>query len=56
MNQAIKYIQIYLNQQTIKISAQFHLKNFYSSLGFKQCSDIYLEDGIKHIEMVLELK
>ncbi|MGC4036793.1 MAG: GNAT family N-acetyltransferase [Chitinophagaceae bacterium] len=36
----------------IKIGAQFHLKKFYSSLGFNQSSEIYLEDGIEHIEMI----
>lgn len=51
MKQAIDYIVINLKQNYIKISAQFHLKNFYSSLGFKKCSDVYLEDGIEHIEM-----
>lgn len=38
----------------IKIGAQFYLKNFYASFGFKQISDIYLEDGIEHIYMLLE--
>jgi ElaA protein len=37
----------------IKIGAQLYLKKFYESLGFQQCSDIYLEDGIQHIEMLL---
>jgi ElaA protein len=36
----------------IKIGAQFHLEKFYSSLGFVQTSDIYMEDGIEHIEMI----
>ena len=35
----------------IRIGAQFYLKQFYNSLGFIQSSDIYLEDGIEHIEM-----
>jgi len=35
----------------IRIGAQFYLKEFYASLGFIQSSDIYLEDGIEHIEM-----
>lgn len=51
MKQAINYITINLKQSYIKISAQFHLQNFYNSLGFKKCSDVYLEDGIEHIEM-----
>lgn len=37
----------------IRIGAQFYLKNFYASLGFQQVSDIYLEDGIEHIYMLL---
>lgn len=37
----------------IKIGAQFYLKKFYESFGFRQASDIYIEDGIDHIEMLL---
>jgi ElaA protein len=35
----------------IKIGAQLYLKTFYESLGFRQISDVYLEDGIEHIYM-----
>ncbi len=38
----------------IKIGAQYYLKNFYAAFGFKQISDIYLEDGIEHIYMLLD--
>jgi ElaA protein len=38
----------------IKIGAQLYLQKFYSSLGFKQTSDVYLEDNIEHIEMIKE--
>jgi len=38
----------------ISISAQAHLKNFYFSLGFIQQGEVYDEDGIPHIKMVLE--
>jgi ElaA protein len=37
----------------IKIGAQLYLKKFYTSLGFVQCSEPYLEDNIPHIEMLL---
>lgn len=37
----------------ILIGAQLYLKKFYESLGFQQSSEIYLEDGIEHIEMIL---
>lgn len=36
----------------VKIGAQVYLRKFYTSLGFEQTSDIYMEDGIKHIEMI----
>jgi ElaA protein len=37
----------------IKIGAQLYLKKFYQSLSFVQSSEEYLEDGIRHIEMIL---
>jgi len=39
---------------SIKIGAQLYLKKFYESFGFAQTSDVYLEDGIEHIDMLLE--
>jgi ElaA protein len=41
------------NCTAIKIGAQVYLTAFYQSLGFVQCSSQYLEDGIPHIEMIL---
>ena len=41
------------NSDSIKIGAQLYLKEFYTSLGFIQCSGEYLEDGIPHIGMIL---
>lgn len=37
--------------RVIEIGAQAYLHDFYASFGFEQTSDIYLEDGIKHIQM-----
>jgi len=39
----------------IKIGAQLYLKRFYESFGFIQSSNVYLEDGIKHIKMIRNL-
>jgi ElaA protein len=36
----------------IKIGAQQYLQKFYTSLGFVQSSEMYLEDEIPHIEMI----
>jgi ElaA protein len=51
MEVAIKAISEYFNEKTIVISAQEHLENFYSKLGFKRKGNTYLEDGIPHIKM-----
>jgi ElaA protein len=40
----------------VRIGAQMYLKIFYESYGFVQSGDIYLEDNIPHIEMVLPAK
>lgn len=39
----------------IRIGAQLYLKRFYESFGFQQSSEMYLEDGIEHIEMLLKV-
>jgi len=52
MIKAISYITHDLNEKTIRISAQEYLLEFYLSLGFKQVSEVYLEDDIPHIEML----
>jgi ElaA protein len=36
----------------VRIGAQQRLERFYQSLGFETVSDMYLEDGIPHIEML----
>lgn len=52
MMKALEFIDNSLREEVIKISAQEYLLNFYKSLGFVKVSDVYLEDGIPHIEMV----
>jgi len=55
MQQAIAKTHSQFNHPLITISAQFYLEKFYTSLGFKQISGIYEEDGIPHIKMQLQL-
>ena len=52
MNVAIKHCEELFGKVDIKIGAQYYLLKFYNSLGFKQTSEIYLEDNIEHIEMI----
>ena len=42
------------NTNVVKISAQTYLLNFYISIGFKPISQPYDEDGIEHVDMILE--
>ena len=56
MKEAITAIESVYGNQPITISAQLYLKNFYESHGFKQVSEMYLEDGIPHIEMLRDTK
>ncbi len=51
--QAIKDCRELFGEGPIQIGAQFYLQKFYESFGFVQVSDIYLEDNIEHILMVL---
>ncbi len=53
MKKSIESIHKLFGAVSIKIGAQFHLQKFYSSFGFQQTSDVYFEDGIEHIEMIL---
>lgn len=51
MEASIDVIKTHFNVEEITISAQVYLKKFYTSLGFNQIGDEYLEDGIPHIRM-----
>lgn len=53
IEKAIETVLITFNTKSIKIGAQLYLKKFYESFGFTQTSEMYLEDGIEHIDMVI---
>lgn len=53
MQKAIELQASLLNENKITISGQLYLKLFYESHGFKQTSEVYLEDNIPHIQMKL---
>lgn len=42
------------NERKITIGAQEYLEEFYGSFGFKAVSDVYIEDGIPHLDMRYE--
>lgn len=53
MKKSIEASYSIFGKTPIRIGAQLYLKRFYESFGFQQSSDVYLEDGIEHIEMLL---
>ncbi|MFY8003598.1 MAG: GNAT family N-acetyltransferase [Chitinophagaceae bacterium] len=52
MKKAIVACERLYGKQSIKIGAQCYLQRFYESFGFKQCGEIYMEDGIPHMPMI----
>jgi ElaA protein len=52
MNQSMDELYRLFGKQSIKIGAQCYLQKFYTDLGFVPCGDMYLEDGIEHIQMI----
>jgi ElaA protein len=53
MQKAIETLYDIWGRQTIRIGAQLYLTSFYEKQGFIADGDIYMEDGIEHIEMLL---
>jgi ElaA protein len=55
MQEGIRRTQELFPGRPIKLSAQRYLERFYGSFGFAVASEPYDEDGIPHINMVLEM-
>jgi len=51
VKESLKTIKNEYGNKRVKISAQAHLKNFYSKHAFKTKGNEYLEDGIPHVSM-----
>ncbi|WJY27333.1 GNAT family N-acetyltransferase [Sporosarcina trichiuri] len=55
MTRGLEFVEQELNETRVKIQAQDYLREFYGSFGFEPVSDTYLEDGIPHVDMLLQL-
>jgi len=55
MEHSIEYIHQSWTESIIHISAQQYLKGFYGSIGFKIVTEPYLEDGIPHVGMDIDV-
>lgn len=56
IERGIRFVTEILGESEIRISAQARLCEFYRSFGFLPSSEMYLEDGIPHMEMLLSVK
>ena len=54
MENSIAHILSLYSTNKVRIGAQLYLKKFYEGFGFVAEGDEFLEDGIPHIEMLLE--
>lgn len=55
MEKTLAYCAELFGPETIKISAQSHLQDFYASLGFEPVGTEYEEDGIPHQAMIRKI-
>jgi len=53
MREAIARTEATFGARPIRIGAQLYLKRFYEQLGFAVASEVYDEDGIPHVQMLL---
>ena len=56
VDEGIRFAEETLGAEKIRIEAQVYAKGFYEKLGFRQCSEPFMDDGIEHIEMIREKK
>ena len=54
LKESISIIQKEMNPSSIYIEAQCYAIGFYEKEGFEVSSDEFLEDGIPHVEMILD--
>ena len=55
LKEGVRQIQMKMNPKRIYIEAQSYAIGYYEREGFRVCSEEFLEEGIPHVQMVLEL-
>lgn len=52
MARSCEWLTLLWGAQPIRIGAQAHLQTFYRAHGFVTVGELYIEDGIAHVEML----
>lgn len=55
LKEAVSIIKEQMKPNKIYLEAQCYAIRFYEREGFKVCSEEFIEDGIPHVKMILEL-
>lgn len=55
VQKAMNYSREHFPMQPIHAQAQSYLQGFYESFGFRAVSEVYLEDGIEHLDMMYSI-
>ncbi|MFG6150468.1 GNAT family N-acetyltransferase [Halobacillus sp. B23F22_1] len=56
MNRAISLLRNEWEVSSIWLHGQEYLREFYKSFGFEEVSEVYLEDDIPHVDMLMHIK
>ena len=54
MDKALTFIEDKYGLVPVRIEAQYYLEKFYAQYGFESSGQVYLLEGIEHIEMIRE--
>lgn len=54
MQELLSHCDTHFPGVRIQCSAQYYLKNFYNSFGFKEIGEIYDDVGVPHVKMTRE--
>ncbi len=55
LEEGIRVAREVFGAETIYLEAQVYARSFYERQGFRQVSDEYIDDGIPHIRMLLDI-
>ena len=56
VREALHYAETVFGCERVILDAQTYAERFYAKLGFVKSSDVFLEDGIPHIQMTYTAK
>ena len=52
VTEAVRLAKEYYGTDAVYLEAQVYAKGLYEKLGFREISDVFLEDGIPHVKML----